>query len=119
MRALVAALAFAAARAFFGGAGVKLPFWTREDAHLADIGFDANPHLEPKGAPSLYAEAGYLLDRAWSLAAYYESYRFRESAPTPRLFNPLVSGCGAPDGCTLAQPASRLDSVGVRVRFSF
>lgn len=104
---------------FFGGGGVKLPFWTREDAHLTDIGFNANPRLEPKGEWSVYAEAGYRFDRAWSLTAYYDGYRFRESAPTPSLVNPFVSGCGAPGGCTLVQPTSRLDSVGLRLHYSF
>lgn len=105
-------------QAFFGEAGIKQPFWTREDAHFTDIGFNANPHLEPKGATSLYGEAGYRFTPAWSLAAYYESWRFNESAQTPRLVNPDVPGCGAP-GCTLVQPASRADSVGLRLRYSF
>lgn len=107
------------ARGFFGGAGVKLPFWTREDAHLTEIGFNANPRLEPKGDLSLYAEAGYRFAPAWSLTAYYDGYRFRESAPTPTVVNPFVSGCGGPGGCTLVQPTSRLDSVGLRLRYSF
>lgn len=104
---------------FFGGAGVKLPFWTREDAHLTEIGFNANPRLEPKGHPSLYAEVGYRPDRAWSVIAYYDSYRFGESAATPTLVNPFVSGCSGPGGCVLAQPTSRQDSVGLRLRYSF
>jgi opacity protein-like surface antigen len=104
---------------FFGAAGVKYPFWTREDAHLTDIGFNANPRLQPKGALSLYGEAGYRLNPAWSVSAYYESYRFNESAPTPRLFNPFVPGCGAPDGCTLVQPTSRAESLGLRLGYSF
>lgn len=108
-----------AARGFFGGGGLKYPFWTREDAHLRDIGFSANPRLEPKGAVSLYAEAGYRFNPAWSLIGYYDSYRFRESAPTAVLVNPSVPGCGAPAGCTLVQPASRLDSFGLRLRYSF
>jgi hypothetical protein len=106
-------------RAFFGSVGLKYPFWTREDAHLNEIGFNANPRLEPKGALSLYGEAGYRFSRAWSLAAYYESYRFGESAPTPTVFNPSVPGCEAPAGCSIFQPGSRADSVGLRLGYSF
>lgn len=103
---------------FFGEAGIKHPFWTREDAHFTDIGFNANPRLEPKGTTSLYGEAGYRFSPVWSLSAYYESWRFNESADTPQLVNPAVPGCGAP-GCTLVQPTSRADSVGLRLRYSF
>src|SRR5262249_20975692 len=46
------------AKGWFGGGGVKYPFWTRQDAHLTDIGFNANPHLEPQGTLSLYADVG-------------------------------------------------------------
>lgn len=105
-------------RAVFGEAGIKYPFWTSEDAHLTDIGFSANPHLEPKGAASLYGELGYRFTPAWSLAGYYESWRFSASPESPRVINPGVPGCGAP-GCTLFQPASRADSVGLRLRYSF
>jgi hypothetical protein len=108
-----------ASQAFFGAAGIKYPFWTREDAHLNEIGFNANPHLEPQGAVSLYGEAGYRLSRAWGLSAYYESYRYRESPSTPTVFNPFVPGCEAPGGCSLFQPASRADSFGLRLGYSF
>jgi hypothetical protein len=32
---------------WLAGAGVKYPFWVKEDAHLTDIGFDSNPELSP------------------------------------------------------------------------
>jgi len=109
---------------WFGGGGLKYPFWTRQDAHLTDIGFNANPHLEPKGALSLYGDVGYRFTRHWSLAGYYESYRFNESDSTQRLINPSVQGCTgvAPDpagGCRVFQPQSKQDSFGLRLQYSF
>src|SRR5438067_1221883 len=88
------------------GGGIKYPFWTRQDAHLTDIGFNANPHLEPKGTLSLYADVGYRFTRRWSVTGYYDSYRFDESNATQRLINPAIQGCTgvAPDpagGCRL------------------
>ena len=44
---------------WFGGGGLKYPFYTREDAHLDDIGFNSNPTLQPKGRVSFYASLGY------------------------------------------------------------
>jgi hypothetical protein len=112
------------AKGWFGGGGVKYPFWTRQDAHLTDIGFSANPHLEPQGTLSLYADVGYRFTRRWSLAGYYDGYRFDESDATQRLINPAIQGCSgvAPDpagGCRLFQPQSRQDSFGLRLQYSF
>jgi hypothetical protein len=109
---------------WFGGAGVKYPFYTRQDAHLTDIDFNANPRLKPKGDFSLYADAGYRFTRHWSLTGYYDSYRFGESDPTPFLVNPFVRGCtGVPPddarGCQLVQPASKVDSLGLRLQYTF
>jgi hypothetical protein len=104
-------------RGWFGGGGLKYPFFTREDAHLTDIGFDSNPRLKPKGAASLYGEAGYRFSRNWSLTGYYDSYRFKESDPTPVVFNPGIPDCAA--GCQLIQPTSKVDSFGLRLQYSF
>ena len=104
---------------WFGGGGLKYPFYTREDAHLTEIGFNSNPRLEPKGEVSLYADFGYRFNRNISLAVYYDSYRFKESDPTPRLTNPFVSGCAPPGGCRLIQPTSKVDSLGLRLQYSF
>lgn len=104
---------------WFGGGGLKYPFYTREDAHLADIGFSSNPRLEPKGEASLYADLGYRFSRNISLAAYYDSYRFRESDPTPRITNAFISGCTPPGGCRLIQPTSKVDSLGLRLQYRF
>jgi hypothetical protein len=104
---------------WFGGGGVKYPFFTREDAHLTSIGFDSNPGLEPKGALSFYAELGYRFNRSLSLEAYYDSYRFDESDPTPSITNPSISGCAPPGGCQLFQPASDADIFGLRLVYTF
>ena len=104
---------------WFGGGGLKYPFYTREDAHLADIGFSSNPRLEPKGEASLYADLGYRFSRNISLAAYYDSYRFRESDPTPRITNAFIPGCTPPGGCRLVQPTSKVDSLGLRLQYRF
>ncbi len=112
------------AKGWFGGGGFKYPFWTRQDAHLTKIGFNANPHLEPKGTLSVYADVGYRFTRRWSLAGYYDSYRFNESDATQRLINPSVQGCTgvAPDpagGCRVFQPQSKQDRFGLRLQYSF
>ena len=96
---------------WFGSAGVKYPFWVDEDGHFPDIGFAPNPHLTPKGGGSLYAEAGYRFRARWSLAAYYESYRFEESGDV------LVTN-GVRD-FVFFQPKSSVDSLGLRLRYSF
>jgi hypothetical protein len=106
-----------ASTGWFGGAGVKYPFYTREDAHLTDIGFDSNPRLKPKGAWSLYAETGYRFTRSWGLTLYYDSYRFKESDLTPTVFNPDIPDCAA--GCRVFQPATNVDRIGLRLQYSF
>ncbi|HET7201545.1 MAG TPA: hypothetical protein VFI80_12100 [Burkholderiales bacterium] len=97
--------------AWFGGGGFKYPFSVDENAHFPDLGFTPNPRLKPKGEASLYAELGYRFAPAWSLAGYYEGYRFGESGDV------LVS-----DGTSTSaffQPKSSLDSFGLRLRYSF
>lgn len=109
-----------AAQGWFGGGGLKYPFYAREDAHLSEIGFSANPLLEPKGQLSFYAEAGYRFSSRWSLSGYYDTYRFRESDPTPLLTNPFAPpGDSCLTGCRLVQPASRVDTLGVRLHYGF
>ena len=104
---------------WLGGGGIKYPFFTRQDAHLTEIGFNSNPKLEPKGALSLYADAGYRFNRNITLSAYYDSYRFKESDPTPFIVNPFISGCTAPRGCQLIQPTTNVDIFGLRLEYSF
>lgn len=102
------------ARGWFGGGGFKLPVRIAEDAHLDTLGFDANPQLNPKGALSVYGEAGYRFNARWGLVAYYDSYRFGESRGV-RVVNSGIPACTA--GCDIVQPASRVDAVGLRLQY--
>ena len=61
------------------GAGIKYPVFTRENAHLTDIGFDSNPTLEPGQDLSGYAQIGYWFHDKLGLIGYFESYRFKKS----------------------------------------
>lgn len=103
-----------AARGWFAGGGLKLPFYVSEDAHLDEIGFYQNPRLEPKGEPSLYAQVGYRFSRQWSLIGYYDSYRFGESKAVATT-NPAFPGTTI----LVFQPASTIDTFGLRFRYSF
>jgi hypothetical protein len=96
---------------WFGGAGLKRPLYVSENAHLDEIGFDQNPRLEPKGEFSIYVQAGYHLTPNVSLIGYYDSYRFRDSADV------RVTS----EGSTffLFQPASNVDTFGLKLRYSF
>lgn len=108
-------------RAFFAGGGVKLPFYVREDAHIRDLGFNENPRLEPKGELSVYAEVGYRFTPRWSLIGYYDGYKFGESSAV-RVTSSDPATCGAatpPCPFNLFQPASRIDSYGLRLQYSF
>jgi len=96
---------------WFGGGGIKYPFWIDEDGHFPDIGFTPNPHLTPRGEVSLYAEAGYRFSPRWSLAGYYEGYRFQESGD--------VQVSDGASTFAFFQPKSSLDSFGLRLRYSF
>jgi hypothetical protein len=101
-------------RGWFGGAGVKFPFYVWENAHLDELGFDKNPHLEPKGEPSPYAQLGYRFSPQWSLIGYYDSYRFGESKAVP------ATNAAFPGTTFLIfQPSSRVDTLGLRARYSF
>ena len=103
-----------AERTWFGGGGLKLPLYVSENARFDELGFDQNPRLHPEGRWSLYAQAGYRFTRAWSLVGYSDSYRFAESKPVD------VTTSALP-GTTFSfvQPQSRVDTYGVRVRYSF
>ena len=102
-----------APKAWYGAAGIKLPLWVDEDGHFPALGFEPNPHLEPKGRVSFYAELGYRLTARLSLGAYYDSYRFGESDEVAV----RERGSGAP--ASFFQPASSADSFGLRLRYGF
>lgn len=102
------------AQSWFGGAGVKFPFYVSEDAYLNELGFSQNPRLEPKGEPGLYAQVGYRFTRQWSLIGYYDSYRFGESPAIP------ATNASSPGTTFLIfQPASSVDTFGLRLRYTF
>jgi hypothetical protein len=98
-------------RGFFAGGGIKYPIYVVEDAHLDDIGFDQNPRLHPKGEVSFYADLGYRFSRQWTLALYYDSYRFKQSP------GETVTSGGVP--FTVFQPRSVVDTVGLRLHLHF
>ena len=100
-----------ATQGWFGGGGIKKPLFTREDAHLRDIGFDQNPILRPGKDPSLYAQFGYRFSPSWSVLAYYDSYRFGRSKAEP------VTSGGA--NFVVFQPETRMDVLGVRLAYTF
>jgi hypothetical protein len=93
----------------FGAIGMIWPFANRNTAELPDIG---DVKVEPKGRPSLFAEAG-IAYRALSVSLFYRGMRFDESDPVPVI--PLG------DGMFLAvfQPDSESDTFGVRAGIRF
>lgn len=103
-----------APRGWFGGGGLKLPFYISENAHLDQLGFDQNTRLEPKSELSLYAQAGYRFTSRWSLTGYYDGYRFGESKPVR-----ATSASFPGTTFVIFQPASRVDSFGLRLQYSF
>jgi hypothetical protein len=96
---------------FFASAGVKHPFYVRENAHLTDIGFTGNPRLRPRGDFSLYGTIGYRVAPAWDVIAYYDSYRFKKS-------NEVVVTDGT-SLFTVFQPKSRQDVIGMKIVRNF
>jgi len=92
------------------GAGVKYPFYTHEDAHLTNIGFDSNPTLEPGPDVSLFAHLGYRFTDRVSLVAYYDGFRFKKSEE--EAVSHPVSGSGA-----IFQPASDLTIIGLKLEY--
>ena len=102
------------ASGWFGGGGLKFPFYVWENAHLDEIGFDQNPRLEPKGEVSVYAQVGYRFSRQWSVIGYYDSYRLGESNAVP-----ATSASFPGTRFFIFQPASQVDTLGLRARYSF
>ena len=96
---------------FFGSAGVKYPFYARENAHL-DTVFDQNPKLSLGKQVSMYSEVGYRLTQRLDLIAYYDGWYFRQSDPA------YVTLRGAA-ARTVFQPNSRMDVLGIKLQYSF
>jgi hypothetical protein len=103
-----------APRGWFGGGGLKFPFYVSENAHLDEIGFDQNEKLQPKGEVSLYAHAGYRFTPRWSLIGYYDSYRFGESKPVR-----ATSASSPGTQFQLFQPASTVNTLGLKLQYDF
>ncbi len=101
-------------RGLFGGVGLKLPLYVGENAHLDELGFDQNHTLHPKGNLSAYAELGYRFQRRWSLIGYYDGYRFGESKAVT-----ATSSAFPGTQFLLFQPASKVDSFGLKLQYEF
>jgi hypothetical protein len=93
-------------------AGLKYPVWTRENAHLTQLGFDSNPRLHPGRSLSFYGTLGYRFNPSWDVMAFYDSFRFKRSDVE------FVSVGGVPAGGVL-QPESRMDVIGLKVQHNF
>lgn len=100
-----------------GGGGLKLPIWTRENAHLTDQGFTSNPLLEPGKDISLYAELGYRIDSHLNVVAYYDSWRFKQS--DLRTSNQFSTTYQSWKTYQIWQPKSSMDLLGVRAMYAF
>ena len=93
----------------FGG-GVKYPVYTREDAHLTDIGFDSNPSLEPGRDVNLYGSFGYRFEEKFSVIAYYDGFEFKRSHSEP-----VTSPATGP--VAVFQPASSMSVIGLKLEY--
>ena len=99
----------------FGGGGIKYPFYTQEDAHFTDLGFDQNPTLHPGKKISGYAQLGYRFDRLNDLILYYEGYRFGQSNTVQ-----LTANSSAPGVTFFAfQPKSIMTIIGLKWQHHF
>jgi hypothetical protein len=101
----------AARTGVIGSAGVKHPFYVRENGHFPDLGYFENPRLRPRGTFSFYGTLGYRVNPGWDVLAYYDSYRFKQSN-TVVVSNSTVLAA-------FNQPKSRQDVVGLKVLHNF
>jgi hypothetical protein len=77
------------------GAGVKYPVFTREDAHMTDIGFDRNPTLKPG---------------KFSVTAYYDGFEFKQSRSEA-----VTSPASGP--VSVFQPPSSMSVIGLKLEY--
>jgi len=91
------------------GLGVKYPFYTHEDAHMTDLGFDRNPALKPGGGASLYGNLSCRLNEKLRLTVYYDGYEFRQSPAE------AVNGTTGPTA--VVQPASTMSVIGLKLEY--
>lgn len=92
--------------------GLKYPFWTYENAHLDEIGFDSNPILHPGKDISPYGSIGYRFTEKLQVVAYYESFRFTKSDDVRA--NEVALGHGQ---TTIFQPASSMAIYGLKLEY--
>lgn len=96
--------------------GIKYPLYTKEQAHLAAIGFDSDVDLKPGRQISGFAKWrmkwGSETNRARLGASfYYDSFRFNTSGTS------MVTAGGIP--FLVIQPESRMDVLGARLEYYF
>lgn len=103
---------------WFLGAGLKYPFYVVQDPHARSIGFDQDVKLHPEGRWSFYADVGYRVTRNLTVAAFYDSYRFDQSARVSVSGQTCQASFGVPN-CGLLQPASNADMYGLRLTLHF
>jgi len=96
---------------FHGGGGLKLPFWTLENAHLTDQGFTTNPILRPGRNISLYAEFGYRINPKIDITGYYDSWHFKQSG--------LITTSDGTKLWNVWQPRSTMEAFGLKAMYSF
>jgi hypothetical protein len=94
------------------GLGIKFPFWTYENAHLDQIGFDSNPILHPGREISPFGSLGYRFTETLQLTAYYDGYRFAQSEDVHT--NEINNGFGP---SRVFQPASDMSIFGLRLDY--
>ena len=97
---------------WLAGLGVKMPFYSWEDSHLTDIGFQQNPRLKPGKEVSGYLHAGYHFQGPLALVFYVDSLRLSRSPAEPVVHNTQGS-------MLIFQPASTRYSAGFKVVVDF
>ncbi|MBI3526388.1 MAG: hypothetical protein HY067_00270 [Betaproteobacteria bacterium] len=93
------------------GLGIKLPFWTYENAHLEQIGFDSNPILHPGKELSPFGSLGYRFTEKLQVTAYYDGFRFGKS----KNVNTNEVATGQP--IIVFQPASDMSIFGLKLEY--
>jgi len=105
-------LAAARGNAWSAEAGVKYPFTTSEVAYLTGVGYSSNASLNPKGNYSYFANLRFQPPESqYTWLIYYDSYRFDASDSVP------ISACPSTP-CSVYQPTSHQDTVGVSLTFN-
>jgi hypothetical protein len=92
--------------------GFKYPFWTYENAHFDEIGFDSNPILHPGKEISPFGSLGYRFTEKLQVVGYYDGFRFGKSASVQA--NEVGMGLGP---TSLVQPATTMSVFGIRVEY--